>query len=133
MIYYVIVQHFLLGLTIITSPGAINTSTLAVLNSILPDWHLGGVLLIMSACLAIYGAFASKNKYVSVFFFIPSLFFLWLFGLTAFNAVLQGHFADGVTRPWEFIFADQLPSMLLMFFMTVVFSEPLWNKNGYSI
>lgn len=131
MIYYVITKHVLWGLLILTTPFALNTSTLAVLNKLFGDFHIGGMFLILSSILAIHGAFISKNRYLTVFFFIPMLSFIWLFGLTALNSVFQGHFADGTVRPWQFIFADQLQAIILMFFMSAVLTEPIWNRERY--
>ncbi len=131
MIYSIITQHVLWGFSILTTPFAINTSTLAVLNGLFRDFHIGGMLLILSSIFAIYGAFLSKNRYLTTFFFVPTIIFIWIFGLTALNSVFQGHFADGVIRPWQFIFDDQLSAILLMFFGTAVLTEPLWNRERY--
>ena len=129
MIYYAIVKHLIWGITILTTPFPLQTSTLATLNGLFgANYQIGGMLLILAAIAAVYGAFLSRNPYQTVFFFIPILFFVWLFALTAFNAVIQGHFADGVIRPWQFIFADQLNAVLLGVFLTAVIFEPIWNR-----
>lgn len=115
---------------ILLTPFALNTSTLAVLNAQFKHLDLGGMFLILSAFSAVYGI-VNKNPYRKAFFFVPILFFTWLFGLTALNSVLQGQFADGVIRPWQFIFVDQLPAILTMLFLTVIVFEPIWHKKSY--
>ena len=89
------------------------------------------MFLVLSSILATHGTFFSKNPYRAVFFFLPMLFFIWLFGLTALNSIIHGHYADGVIRPWQFIFVDQLPALLLMVFGSVVLFEPIWNRGNY--
>ena len=44
------------------------------------------------------------------------------------NAVIESQYADGVTRPAEFIFTDQLPVMLIAILHTVALIEMPWRS-----
>lgn len=128
LLYFVAFKHLIWGIVIISTPFVINTSTLATINSLFVYYWAGGIALITSSLIAIYGLKRSTTLLGDIIYLIPLQFFVWLAALTAVNAVLSGHYADGVIRPRQFIFVDQLTHILLSVFVTIVVFEPLWNK-----
>lgn len=78
---------------------------------------LGALLMLASAIIAIH-VLLKKLKYYYIFL-LPQLFFMLLSGISALSFVFQGHYADGVMRPWYFIFLDQLPIVLGVVFYTL--------------
>lgn len=57
---------------------------------------------------------------------LPQQFLLMTSALTALRCVLRGSYADGVPRPWEFIFCDQLWTMVGMTVHTITLLDWYW-------
>ena len=45
-----------------------------------------------------------------------------------FQAIVNGQYADGVARPYEFILTDQLPIMLFALIHTLAVLELPWDR-----
>lgn len=73
------------------------------------------IVLFVVAALAL----ASIVFNLSSWFLLPQASILIAASAGGLYAVSVSHYADGVMRPWPFILADQLPTILLAVFHTV--------------
>jgi len=76
-------------------------------------------MLLASAALAAYGLTKAESPYTRALCLIPQQGAVIATAGGAIAAVISGHYADGVMRPWAFILADQLPSILIAVFHTL--------------
>ena len=112
IIYAALALHIITAFCILIAPEPIQIARLGIFNLFFPGF-LGAVLLFLSAGLAIIGLRNFQSSKFTLFLFFPQLFFLALSTFSALVYIFQGHYADGVIRPWYFIMLDQLPPILL--------------------
>lgn len=126
IIYFAIVKHFVWGLFIIFTPFELKTATLTTIYSLFPIHQYAGIVLILGAILALLST-QLKNKPIilNIGLLGPLTFFVMFSGFNAINQIIQGQYADGVVRPWQFIFVDQIYSILLMIFLLITIFYPL--------
>lgn len=126
---YATILHFLWGIILIT---AARTTTLRttpfayILDLFGPD--TGGLLMLGSAAAAWTGLRFPGWRGLGLGTVQNAL--LWLAATSGLVASWVGHYADGVPRSHAFIFADQLPIMLLApfhFWALIAYHAP-WAK-----
>ncbi len=86
---------------------------------------LGTVYILASVC-SVYGLLSSTKYRMLVMG--PQQCLLLLSALGNCVAISHSAFADGVVRPWEFIMADQSPSVLLAVFHTLALLEEPFRR-----
>ena len=118
IIYYAIILQAITVLFLLTSPVPILVASLGVFYKIFMIPQIGALLMLLSIILATIGLFVKTQSRLHFLFFIPQYLFLLLTAGSALNYVFEGHYADGVIRPWQFIFIDQIHSMILAFLYT---------------
>jgi hypothetical protein len=64
-----------------------------------------------------------KNPFHRILLLLPQQSLLVISALGALSAIISGHFADGVVRPWGFIMADQFPIILsaILYSVSIVY------------
>jgi len=116
-IFYAI---FLQGITVpfLLFSDPIRIARMGILYDMFPSHVIAGFLMLFAVILALLGVYKAQNGN-RFYFFLPQWFFLILTSGSALFYVTQGHYADGVMRPWQFIFLDQLPSFIAVVLYTV--------------
>lgn len=95
--------------------------------------QFGAFLILVGVILATIGVnFQTKNG-LKFLFFLPQYLFLLLTSGSALHYIVQGSYADGVIRPWSFIFIDQLHSLLIVLFYTLAIFDFRKEKYGTTI
>ncbi len=113
IIFYAIILQLITGIFVFLAQTPIEVARLGAFYLLFPSKTVGSIFIIIAAILAIHALFLrQKGKWWYFFFFFPQFFFLLLTTGSALNYVLLQHYADGIIRPWPFIFIDQLPSFI---------------------
>jgi hypothetical protein len=90
----------------------------------------GGAMLTASvvalAAVLVHGA----ENWLRLTLLLPQQLLLYVAAWGGLQAVVNGHYADGVARPYEFILTDQLPLMLLAVVHTLSLIEFPWQGEG---
>lgn len=129
IIIYAIILQLITAAFIMASSSPLLVARLGFFYVLFPNQYVGAFLMIFAAILAFFGLYSKKTKYRFLYFF-PQFIFLILTSGSALYAVIRGTYADGVPRPWEFIFIDQLPA----FVCTIVYTFSIFNfkKESYA-
>lgn len=116
IILFAIMQQSFVGLSILFDGSARNATSVHVLDMLLPR---GGepFLLFLAAGLAALG-FWCRKRVDNVLMLMPQQLLLYMSAGGAAEAILTGHFADGVIRSRAFLLADQCPMVLIAIFHT---------------
>ena len=113
IIIYATILQFIVGVFILISPKPILITSLGIFYNLFPTYQVGAILMLLAVTVTIVGIFIPENRIFRFLFFMPQHFFLILTSGSSLFYIVQGHYADGVHRGWEFIFIDQLPMLLL--------------------
>lgn len=111
IIIYAILLQLITALFIIWSDDPIRVARLDVFYNLFPNYGTGVALMLVGVIMAVVGLTRKRSDY-KFLLFLPQFAFLLLTAGSALYHVIQGHYADGVIRPWYFIFVDQLPSFI---------------------
>ena len=118
IIYYAVILQFITALFIFTSLTPIRVASLGVFYELFKNHYIGALTLFASVILAGIGLYMKESKF-RFLFFIPQYLLLLLTAGSSINYVIQGQYADGVVRPPQFIFLDQLPSLIIVVLYTI--------------
>ena len=110
IIIYATVLQFITGVFVLISPEPILVARMGIFYTLFPTAQIGAVLMLLAVTVAIAGMFIEER--FRFIFFLPQHAFLILTAGSALFYIVQGHYADGVHRGWEFMFIDQLPSLI---------------------
>lgn len=131
IIYFAIVVHLIWGIVLLFNKNPIHTSTLSDLYKIISNHYTLGLLLIIFALLAFWGLRIKSSSIVTnIIPFLPQQFIILVSAITAITAIVKGQYADGVVRPFSFIFTDQLSALVIAVMYTIAIFEPVWLKKG---
>ncbi len=112
----VTVMDLITALLIMTDPHQLLVARLGIFYQIFPSHasFFGAVLMLFSVACATYALVRPINTSFKRFLlFIPQQLFLLASLCSAIDYIVLQHYADGVIRPWQFIFQDQLPPIIL--------------------
>lgn len=125
IVWYVILLHTIAGISVLLSASPIRTATLSPFYGYASNYKYVGLLLLLCAALAFSGlAVERKHPKLAYLLFAPQHLVILISGLIAFSLAYRQQYADGVQRPFLFIFTDQLPSIALVFFYTFALIQP---------
>ena len=127
-VVYAILLQLITSIFIILSDNPIRIASLGAFYDLFPNHYFGAGLMLLGVVMAILGLNEKISPY-RFLFFLPQFLFLILTSGSALNYVFLGHYADGVTRPWQFIFLDQSPAFLAT--LTYTFSIFNFRRNGH--
>lgn len=127
VIYATVVQLWM-ALLFLLSPMELRTASADVFYKIFSHHHFIAIALILSSVFAIIGMFKKSSSFRFVWF-LPQLLLLMLAASSALGHAIQGHYADGTVRPWQFIMQDQLAPIVAAFMY--VFAVFGFEKGGY--
>lgn len=119
IIYYAIILQVVTALFLLFSFVPIRVASLGVFYQIFMVPQVGALLMLSGVVLSIFGLLIKTKNRLRFLFFLPQFGFLILTSASALSYVIQGHYADGVIRPWQFIFIDQIHSLILVFLYTL--------------
>lgn len=119
MIYFVILIQLITALFVLVSPEPIRVATLGVFYNLFTIPQIGASLMLLAVVLSIIGLIVKSQSRFRFLFFLPQFIFLLLTSGSALSYVIQGQYADGVIRPWQFIFIDQIYPLVLLFLYTL--------------
>ena len=130
IICYTIIVQVITAMFLLFFSEPVRVASLGVFYQIFSAPQLGALIMLLSVVSAVVGlSIPTKNK-LHFLFFLPQYIFLLLTAGSSLNYVLQGMYADGVVRPWQFIFVDQLYVLVL----AVLYTPSIFNfgkeKNG---
>lgn len=121
IVVYAILLQAITAVFVTLSPMPIRVASLGAFYDIFPNYRVGIILMALGTICALMGLTRIRNGY-RFFFFLPQLVFLMLTAGSALSHVFEGRYADGVVRPWQFIFIDQLPAFITaVLYMFAVF------------
>ena len=109
IIWYAVVLHVVWGAMLLLDSRASYTTGIHALTDMFGSPVVAGVFLLVVGVLAAYGLFRSRTSMIG---YLPQQFALLVSAGGAMRAMTMQQFADGVTRPFAFIFCDQLPAVL---------------------
>jgi hypothetical protein len=88
------------------------------------EQHVLGLVMILASILAFTRTFwGTKSPNWNVLFFIPQQLLLVSSAVGALESAWLGYYPDGTIKPGMFIFADQLPMILLAMKYTVLITR----------
>jgi len=119
VVWYSCSIHLVWGIMMLAGVK-VNATPVSDIIQLSSDIRAIGLLLLIVASLAFYGLVNYRYKiHISLWFIAPQQVLVFITAWSSLSAALAGQYADGVARPPEFIFADQLPSIVLAVWHTV--------------
>jgi hypothetical protein len=118
IVYFVVALHVAWGLMVAISPHSTDSTPLHTLDVVIPTRALLAASLLTAGTLAALANHTRKIGIVTLLCLIPQQGFLIITAAGAVFAVTNGHYADGVVRPFFFILADQFAVISLPFWYT---------------
>lgn len=109
----VTMMDFITALFILAYPKPLLVARLGIFYQTFPSPYVGAFLMLSAVIAAAMGLMVRPNHPLRFILFMPQHFFLLLTTGSAIDYIIMQHYADGVTRSWEFIFQDQLPIIVL--------------------
>ena len=110
IIWFAIALHAIWGVALLQF-GPQHTTAVDALLTLNPTRFVG-LGLIVVAGLATWSLLRHRSDLKGLFLALPQQFILLVSAAGAGNAILNGHYADGVPRPHVFILIDQIPIVL---------------------
>ncbi len=112
------VLQLITALFIIFTPIPLRIAQLGAFYDFFPTPFIGAVLMLLAVIFACIGLYIKESPY-RFLFFVPQHGFLLLTAGSSLHYILQSQYADGVSRPWQFIFIDQLLCLIVAIIYTV--------------
>lgn len=118
VILYACLLHYAWAGLLAYSPDAGHSTPVAgVIDVVGGRWQAVAVFGI-TALLAQIGVMRRKPMRLRSLMLLPQQIVLLISAEAGLHAVIAGHYADGVLRPWPFILSDQLPMILVALLYT---------------
>lgn len=126
---YVILMVSFLHLTwaalLLSSASAAHSTPVGAVITVLHSRSAAVVALAGTGLLALLAAWFHENplhrsmrpRYLALLL-VPQQILLIMSAAGGISAAINGHYADGVARPWQFILGDQLPVILVALLYT---------------
>jgi hypothetical protein len=114
------------GLLLITNGSAIHFTAAAVIGEIFKNYRAQAFVLMAVGLVALGGTPITPKNHVLLRLacLIPQQIVLLLSAMAVLQAIVLGHFGDGVVRSWQFIFLDQMQTLIIAILYTVAVLEP---------
>jgi hypothetical protein len=142
ILYLAIVQHGVWGVVLLFTSNPLHTTALDSLAVLVPNQVTDGVIYLAVSVLSFGGLWRQRGRSLRrLALMLPQQFILSLSSIGAIAAVARGSFADGAPYPRDFIFVDQLYTILIAWFHSFALVEhytqtslaALWKgvRSGY--
>lgn len=116
IILYAVLLHMAWGIALLVDVSAANITALNGISKILGTSGLGILSLLVAVSAAVSTLLTDRP--LGLVLVLPQQMLLVLSASSALEAIISGHFPDGVFRPAAFIFCDQLPAILIVILHT---------------
>lgn len=127
IVVYACMVHYVFAAALLMDSSTVGiTAVSSVVNLIGSDIGAAGCFL-GAASLSILGLGASGRA--GFFLMAPQQFILIISAGGAINAMVAGHFADGVVRPHWFLIADQSPAVAAAIAHTAALVRIGWTQD----
>lgn len=124
IIYYAIIIHLIWGITMIATGEVFHTTAIdANLTGISANPYVIGIFFIAVAIVAALPLWLRIDSFTALLLSLPQQYTLILSSVGALMAIIESHFADGVTRPRAFILIDQCAIIVATALHTVAILE----------
>lgn len=127
-IWFAVVLHLIRGISLIYDESAGNVTSLSILLSYIPYAPLAGLVLILTALVAIVQVTYLTHYSILL---LPQQVVVLLGAGSAIQAIMVGHFSDGVIRSRAFIIADQSIYILLAIFYILIYVPEVMSWNSF--
>ena len=117
-----------MALFLLAFPDSVHIASLGVFHQIFSRPFFGAFLMLLGVASAIVGLSIHHLGRLRMIFFLLQYFFLLTMAASSLSQDLQGRYADGVVRPWQFILLDQLSVLLIPILYTAVIID--WRKQN---
>lgn len=118
IIYNAILIQFITAMFLLAAHEPLRVASLGIFYDLFSVPQLGAMLMLLGVVCSVVGVMVNVENRARFLFFIPQYVFLLLTAGSALSYIIQGQYADGVIRPWQFIFIDQLPSLAIALLYT---------------
>ena len=122
IILYVTVLHIIWGTILLIDASAFSTNPIGFFESFFNKTQTASSFLM--AAMSALVAYKLKDRLTRFLLLLPQLLLLLLTAMSGVVSSIRGQYVDGVVRPGMFIFADQLPIILL----SLVYGLAIYDK-----
>lgn len=127
-IWFTVVLHLIRGISLIFDESARNVTSLSILLSYIPYAPLAGLVLILTALVTIVQLTYLTHHPILL---LPQQVIVLLGAGSVIQAIMVGHFSDGVIRSRAFIIADQSIYILLAIFYILIYVPEVMSWNSF--
>lgn len=113
MILYAVALHYIWGALLWMDDSVAGVSAIAAVRYVFPH-PFAGLSMIIASTIAMW-AFFIRSKTLAAIMMVPQQFLLMTAAGGAIEAMVLGHFADGIPRTQAFLLASQTPAFLAAF------------------
>lgn len=132
VVWVAIFQHLIWAICLFISPSAAGVTAISAISNWAGGASYAKYVILIVALLALVSLCLStdskKPKWYWTVMLIPQQLVLMVSAIGAVECISRGMFADGVPRPVPFMFADQIPSILIAIFHTCAIFDPLTTR-----
>jgi len=124
-IVFATLLQFITAILLFTFPkDTLLVAHLGIFLNLLPNKYVAAIMLLIASLLPIASIIVNPtSRWTRFTLLFPQQFFLLLSALSATNSVITHTYADGVSRPTQFILIDQLPILLATSLYMIAFSN----------
>ena len=129
IIAYVTILHLIWGTLLLIDFSTFSTNPIGFFEYFFNKTQTSIAFLSAGICAVI--AYKLKERLIRFVLLIPQLLLLLLTSMSGILSSIRGQYVDGVDRPHLFIFADQLPVILLsIIYGLAIYDKVLRDNNG---
>lgn len=122
VILYATVLYLIWGIILLVDSSAFSTNPIGFFEYFFDKTTTS--LAFLTAGLLATASFKVKDKFNNFLMLLPQQILLLLASMSGVVSTIRGQYIDGVIRPSAFIFADQLPIILL----SLVYGAAIYEK-----
>lgn len=119
IVLYATILHVVWGVTILLSASAVATTPISGMTSAVGGRYPAALALLLASGLIVWAMRIPLPSLKGLLLCTPQQFLTMLSAVGAIECMARQAYADGVPRPFAFIFADQLPAVLAAVIHTV--------------
>jgi hypothetical protein len=123
MIWQACIIHYIWGIALFVDERASWTTAINAITKYLPSVKFEASLIIIASTLALFSLMSQKRTVLTLVALVPQQVLMMVSAFGAIQASVYSQFADGVVRPFWFIFSDQSPYIVVMILHTLAILE----------
>ena len=133
IIIYAIALQLITAAFLLFSSTPLRVASLGIFYNFFIIPEIGALLMLVGVILSTAGLFIPRQNRLRFLFFLLQYLFLVLTAGSSLNYIAKEMYADGVVRPWQFIFIDQLPYLIIVILYTMKIFDFRKGENGTKI